>query len=198
MTAFAVLRHGPTAWNAAGSLQGRQDLPLTPGARAALERRRLPAEVAGFAWLASPLRRAQETAAALGITALPELRLVEMAWGDWEGRTLAELRRSPEARLAEREAAGLDLAPPGGESPRAVQRRLMPLLAEIAARGAPVGAVTHKGIIRALLALASGWDMRGKPPVRLDWERVQLFELDGTGRPRLVRCNLALLDRETG
>ena len=27
--------------------------------------------------------------------------------------------------------------------------------------------VTHKGVIRAMLSLATGWDMEAKPPVRL-------------------------------
>ena len=57
--------------------------------------------------------------------------------------------------------------PPGGESPRDVQARLIPWLRETGAAGLATGAVTHKGVIRALYALASGWDMRDKEPVRL-------------------------------
>jgi probable phosphoglycerate mutase len=94
--------------------------------------------------------------------------------------------------MAEREATGLDFKPPGGESPRDVQARLQPLLAEIAAAGRPVGAVTHKGVIRAMLALATGWDMRGAAPFHLDWRAAHLFELDREGRPAPLRLNLAL------
>jgi probable phosphoglycerate mutase len=120
-----------------------------------------------------------------------------MDWGTWEGRTLAELRAEVGPVMAQREAAGLDFKPPGGESPREVQARLQPLLAEIAASGRPVGAITHKGVIRALLALATSWDMRGKAPVRLNWRAVHLFALDGDGKPTPLRLNLGLLPRNS-
>jgi broad specificity phosphatase PhoE len=94
--------------------------------------------------------------------------------------------------MAAAEAAGLDLRPPGGESPREVQARVRPLLAEIAQSGRPTAAVTHKGVIRAVLALATGWDMRDKPPHRLDWSAAHLFRLDASGKPRIARLNVAL------
>ena len=45
--------------------------------------------------------------------------------------------------------------------------RLQSLLGELAADPRPVVAVCHKGVMRAALALATGWDMRGRPPMRL-------------------------------
>lgn len=192
MTLLAVLRHGPTEWSACRRLQGRRDIPLSPAGRAAVAAWRLPSALAGCAWLTSPLRRAVETAEDLGVAAEREARLIEMAWGEWEGLTLAALAALPGAALAERAAAGLDFQPPGGESPRQVQARLKPLLAELARGGAPVAAVTHKGVIRALFALASGWDMLGKAPARLDWQSAHLFRLDAAGRPAVERLNLAL------
>jgi broad specificity phosphatase PhoE len=192
MTLLAVLRHGPTEWSAAHRLQGRSDIPLSPAGRDAVAAWHLPPALAGCAWLTSPLRRAVATAAGLGVAARREERLIEMAWGNWEGLTLAELAAMPQAALAERAAAGLDFQPPGGESPRQVQERLRPLLAEIARHGAPVAAVTHKGVIRALFALASGWDMLGKAPARLDWQSAHLFRLDAGGRPAVERLNLSL------
>jgi len=192
MTLFAILRHGPTEWSAAQRLQGRSDIPLSPAGRAAVASWRLPPELAGCAWLTSPLGRAVETAEILGVAARREARLIEMGWGEWEGSTLAELAARPGAALAPREEAGLDLEPPGGESPRQVQARLRPLLAEIASGGVPIGAISHKGVIRALFALASGWDMLGKPPVRLDWQSAHLFRLDRDGNPAIERLNLGL------
>jgi probable phosphoglycerate mutase len=190
VTLFALIRHMPTEWNTAGVLQGRGDLPL------ALDLApdwRLPAELDGFAWLTSPLRRAVETARRLGICeAAVEPRLTEMAWGEWQGTSLAALRARLGAAMVVAEAAGLDLRPPGGESPREVQARVMPLLAEIARSGRPTAAITHKGVIRAVLALATGWDMRDKPPHRLSWAAAQLFRLDPAGRPMVERLNLPL------
>jgi broad specificity phosphatase PhoE len=121
VTLLALIRHMPTEWNAAGVLQGRSDLPL------ALDPApdwRLPRELEGFAWLTSPLRRAVETARRLGICeAAVEPRLTEMAWGEWQGASLAALRARLGAAMALAEAAGLDFRPPGGESPREVQVR---------------------------------------------------------------------------
>jgi len=67
----------------------------------------VPAELNGFRWLTSPLRRAVETAHRLGIDApVIELRLAEMGWGEWEGETLAGLRARLGAEMAVAEARG--------------------------------------------------------------------------------------------
>ena len=188
MTLFALIRHMPTVWNKQGRLQGQRDTPLDPEA---IPHWRLPPEFAGFRFLASPLTRARETAERLGVTPKTDPRLIEMSWGEWEGFTLAELRASF-ADIDELEAQGLDFRTPGGESPRDVQQRLRPLLAEIAASGAPTAAVTHKGIIRPIFALATGWDFLGKQPHRLDWSSAHLFRLDAAGHPSIERLNIPL------
>jgi len=88
---------------------------------------------------------------------------------------------------------GLDLRPPGGESPRDVQVRLLTWLDDNAARAPRAIVVTHKGVIRAALALASGWDMRCKPPLRLDWSCAQRFAFDpATRRLTLTETNVEL------
>ena len=106
--------------------------------------------------------------------------------------TVAGLRARLGTEMAMAEAAGLDFRPPGGESPRDVQARVMSLLAEIARSGRPTAAITHKGVIRAVLALATDWDMRGKPPYRLSWSSAHLFRLDEAGWPAVMRLNLPL------
>jgi broad specificity phosphatase PhoE len=179
----------PTAWNVAGRLQGRADPELSCET---LPDWRLPPEFACIRWLTSPLARALATARHLGVAAQPDPRLTEMAWGEWEGRTLADLRACLGAAMATEEGKGRDFRPPGGESPRDVQRRVVPLLAEIAASRQPTAAITHKGVIRAVLSLATGWDMLGKPPHRLAWSAVHLFRLDPTGHPSVERVNLPL------
>lgn len=192
MTILALLRHGPTAWTRAHRLQGRTDLPLDEAGRAVVAAWNLPGEVAGFRWVTSPLGRCVETAALLGLSATIEPRLIETDWGAWEGKRVADLRVQAGASFIAAEASGLDLAPPGGESPRAVQRRLIPLLAALAAAGAPTGAVTHKGVIRAVLALATDWNMTGKAPAKLDWDALHLFRLGADGTPAPERLNLPL------
>ena len=67
--------------------------------------------------------------------------------------------------------------------------RVKTWLKDVAQAGKPTLAITHRGVIRALLAEATGWDMRGKPPARLDWSAVHLFSLDAEGVPRIERLN---------
>jgi len=188
VTTLALIRHMPTVWNRDGRLQGRRDTPLDPDA---VPRWRLPTELAACRFLSSPLGRARETAALLGIEPRLDDRLTEMSWGEWEGHTLRELR-STFADIDELEAQGLDFRAPGGECPRDVEARLAPLLAEIAAAGIPTAAVTHKGVIRSVLALATGWDMLGKPPYRLSWSAAHMFQVDEAGQPTVERLNIPL------
>lgn len=194
MTLLALLRHAATDWNEAGRLQGRADRPLSLAGRAALSGRGLPLSLAGACWHASPLRRAMETAQLLGAVALrPEPRLVELDFGEFEGRRLADLRAELGPAMAENEARGLDFQPPGGESPRQLRdRRLRPWLDELAALGGWHVAVTHKTPMRLLLALAFDWPLVGKPPERLRWDCLQVYWLAPGERPRPFRLNLPL------
>ena len=192
MTLLALIRHAPTAWNREGRMQGREDVPLLDESRADLRRRRVPAPYGGFRALCSPLRRCLDTAAMLGLVVTPEPRLIEMDWGGFRGRTLAELREAHDEDFARNESRGLDFRPPGGESPRDVQARVAPLLREIGAAGRPVLAVTHRGVIRAIYAQATDWDMTGDPPVGFDVYALHLFAVDRDGVPRVEALNLPL------
>jgi probable phosphoglycerate mutase len=185
VTTLALLRHGPTDWTAEGRIQGRTDVPLSAAGRAAVAGWRLPDGWAAWRWLSSPLARTRETAAILGVGAGIDDRLVEMDWGEWEGRRLADLRASLGPAMAAMEARGLDLRPPGGESPRDVAARLAPLLAAIAADGRDTVAVCHKGVIRAVVALATGWDMAGRAPVKVRDGAAVVVEVTADG-PRLT------------
>jgi len=188
MTLLALMRHGATEWTEAGRIQGRRDVGLSAAGRAALAGRALPAACKGMRAVTSPLRRCVETAELLGAAdALREPRIIEMHWGAWEGRTLAELRSELGRAMQENEARGLDFLPPGGESPRQVLSRVANWLTEI---DVPTFAVTHRGVIRVILAAATGWDMTGKPPAKLDWGAVHVFRL-AAGRPYVERLNAA-------
>ena len=168
MTPILLVRHGPSEWNESGRIQGRADPGLSARGRALVATWRLPAAWAQARLLSSPLRRARETAVILaGRAPTIDHRLIEMDWGRFQGRRLAELRTQAPVAMAANEARGLDFRPPDGEGPREVCARLHTLLAELAADPEPVVAVCHKGVIRAALALATGWDMASRPPVRL-------------------------------
>ena len=134
-----------------------------------------------------------ETAQLLGVPdARLEPRLMEMSWGRWEGRTWEEVCAADTAALAQIETRGLDFRPPGGESRRALTQRLRDWLSDVAVRAKPVAAVTHRGVIHAALALATGWNMCGRPPHRLDWSSAHLFRLRADGRLFVDTLNVGL------
>jgi broad specificity phosphatase PhoE len=197
MTPLALLRHADTAWSLEGRIQGRADVPLCDAARRRLRGRSLPEACRGMRVVTSPLARCVETAALLGAPdAAREPRIIEMDWGVWHGASLPGLRKALGQDMSENEARGLDFTPPGGESPRLVIQRLKTWLCEIGTAGVPTLAITHRGVIRAILAEASGWDMRGKPPAKLDWDAVHLFSVAADGSTTVLRLNAALPDRE--
>jgi probable phosphoglycerate mutase len=191
---FAVLRHAPTEWNADRRLQGLTDTPLSAAGEAAARAWRLPPPADRWKRLTSPLQRARRTAELLQPAApvTVDSCLREMSFGAWEGRTVAELRATVGPAFIEAENKGLDFQPPGGESPRAAMARIGRWAAAVAANGQPVVAVSHKATIRALLALATGWDMMGRPPHKLDWHCLHYFSADGAGRVRIDRLNVPL------
>lgn len=193
MTLVAFIRHGDTDWNRRGLIQGSSDIGLDEHGRGIVGRWRVPEAIGGFDWLSSPLKRARETAFILaGYEPPTEPRLAEMCWGAWEGRTIPDLRAELGDLMRAWEARGLDFCGPGGESPRQVQARVATLLLEIARATKPVVAVSHRGVIRAVYALVTGWDMVGRPPERLSDDCVQIFALDREGRPSIHKLNVPL------
>src|SRR5262249_31943637 len=90
------------------------------------------------------------------------------------------------------ENKGLDFQPPGGESPRAAMARIGRWATGIAIAGQPVVAVSHKATIRALLALATGWDMMGRSPHRLGRRCVHFCPAQAAGRVGVDRLNVPL------
>jgi len=94
-TRIFLIRHGETSWSLAGRHTSRTDLPLTEnGERRALRLRERLRDVSFTHVLTSPLRRARQTCELAGFGSMarvePELR--EWDYGDYEGRTTAEIR----------------------------------------------------------------------------------------------------------
>jgi len=156
---ISFVRHGETAHNREGRLQGRADLELS--ARGADQVVRLARRFAAGSLttvFTSPLRRARQTADALAAVckAAVELdeRLIELDYGDWDGRALADI--PADAWSAWR--ADPDFAPPGGESLVAVTARVADFCRERLAAGGAVAAVSHVSPIKAAVAWALGVD----------------------------------------
>ncbi len=188
MTPLLMIRHGLTAWNQAKKIQGRIDMPLCEDGLRAVGRWSLPEEFKDFRWLSSPLIRAVGTARLLGHEPELEPCLVEMSWGEWEGRSFPELRQVCAKELEVQRARGLDFRPTGGESPRDVQERLSPWLMALAT---PTLAVCHKGVIQAVYSLATGWNMIDKPAEKPRANTAHLFHVKA-GVPMVERMNIPL------
>ncbi len=148
-----LVRHGEAEWNQANRYQGRSDLPIT--ARGEAQARALAnwfAESDVATIFTSPLVRARSTARMvaerLGLVAIVDDRLAELAYGQWEGLTQAEVkRRWPELlRLWKKAPDRVDF--PGGECLRDVRRRIRNFLEDAVTHPGPVLAVTHQAIIR--------------------------------------------------
>jgi phosphoserine phosphatase len=163
VTRLLLVRHGETAWNAAGRFQGHTDVRLSPHGRqqAAALARLLAAEPVHVVY-ASDLQRAWETALILaapsGLLVQQEPRLREITFGQWEGLTLADLQQHHATALVAWRADPMQVAPPGGETLAQVSSRVHAVLASLIATGQEhtVALVAHGGSLRVLLCLALG------------------------------------------
>ena len=174
-----LIRHGHTAWNRAGRIQGRIDQPLDEEACKHLAGLRLPADHATASLIASPLLRAVQTARILGRrTPILVPDLVEMDWGEWEGRRGVDLLADPDSGYRHMEEWGWDFQPPGGETPRQVWQRIEPWVATLS--GSSV-VISHIGIMRVLLARATGWNFCGAAPFRVKRDRLYRIDLHDDG-----------------
>jgi broad specificity phosphatase PhoE len=149
-----VVRHGRTAANASGLLLGRR---LDPGLDE-LGRRQAAALGAALAGasrvVSSPLRRARETAEALGGAVSVDERWAEVDYGELDGMPLADVPAETWARWR----ADPDHTPPGGESLRQLAARVRPACDELLAEAAEadIVVVTHVSPVKAAVAWALG------------------------------------------
>jgi probable phosphoglycerate mutase len=158
------IRHGETSWNADGRLQGTQDTALNElGRGQAVQSGHVLADLLArdgrdksrIPYLSSPQLRARTTMELMrGALNLPpqdyatDDRLREIGYGQWEGFTLAEMQAADPAFFAQRLADKWRVAPEGGETYGAVERRMRHWYDQL--RGDMV-VVAHGGTARALM-----------------------------------------------
>jgi probable phosphoglycerate mutase len=193
MTRLALLRHGHTAWNRAGRIQGRTDIPLDDAAIEQLGRLALPAPWDQAQIWSSPLSRAADTARLVsGRPARTDPALMEMDWGEWEGKQGKILHADPKIGFRHVEDWGWHFAPPGGEGPDAIRARLQPWAQAL--QGDHL-AVCHIGVMRVAMALATGWDFAGPAPFQIKRNRLYVIEVSDAGW-QVVGDPIRLLDRD--
>jgi broad specificity phosphatase PhoE len=148
-----LVRHGETEWSRARRHTGRTDLPLNPVGEA--EARALGEHLDGLEVdrvLSSPMTRATATAELAGFGDRVERSdaLLEFDYGDYEGRTTAEIRAS---------RPGWDLfrdGCPGGETVEDAAGRARALLAELTASDDRIMLFSHGHQLRILTACFLG------------------------------------------
>jgi broad specificity phosphatase PhoE len=184
-----LIRHGDTEWSLSGRHTGRTDLPLTPdGERHAADVGKLLAGRRFSLVLTSPLRRAMETCrlAGFGDAAQVDADLLEWNYGEYEGRTSAEIQSERPGWSLWRDGVV------GGESLAQVAARAQAVIDRVLRSPGDALLFAHGHILRVLI---SSW--LGLPP-----DAGRLFAL-GTAavttlgyehtQPALVRFNDGML-----
>jgi broad specificity phosphatase PhoE len=143
---FAI-RHGETAWSLSGQHTGTTDIPLTDNGRRLAERMRPVLAKEAFALvLVSPKQRARETCelAGLGEAAVLEANLVEWDYGEYEGLTPKQIRKTAPHWLIFRDGC------PGGEAPEQVGARVDRVIARARSVEGNVALFAHGHVLRVL------------------------------------------------
>lgn len=167
-TRLIAIRHGETAWNVDTRIQGHLDIPLN--ARGLWQAQRVAQALADepvAAVYTSDLQRAAATAQAVaratGAPLIHQPGLRERHFGQFQGRTFAEIERELPDDAHRWRTRDPHYAPPdGGESLIALRERIERTTQALAAQhpGELVVLVAHGGVLDALYRLATGQDIQ--------------------------------------
>lgn len=149
-----LVRHGQTSANAGGLLQGRMDLSLDDEGRVQAMRTgaHIRENFPHARVIASPLRRAVDTARAISDEVEIDERFIELDYGQWDGRAMSEVDPAQWAQWR------LDpmFRPPGGESLVELAQRVTPALEQLRseAQERDVVVVSHVSPIKCAVTWA--------------------------------------------
>ncbi|MEN6521780.1 MAG: histidine phosphatase family protein [Armatimonadota bacterium] len=195
MIRFFIVRHGETAWNAGGRIQGHTDVELTKTGleQAQLAAKRLQNEKIDLVY-SSDLKRASVTGEAIAslhsvpVITTPLLR--EACLGEWQGLTL---REAAEKFPKEYEAYSRDSIahrPPEAERLEEVIARCRQFLDDVIEKhpNSSLAVACHGGSVRGILAAAFGLGPELYRRVRLDNGGITILDITDN-RPLLVSLN---------
>ncbi|MHA6493910.1 alpha-ribazole phosphatase family protein [Pseudomonas borbori] len=182
-----LLRHGETELG--GGLRGSLDDALTATGWAQLR----DAMANAGPWqrlISSPLQRcarfAEELAQQHGLPLSLEPDLQELHFGEWEGRSAAELMQTDADDLGRFWADPYAFTPPGGEPLLAFEVRVLGALQRLHAlhAGERLLLITHGGVMRLLLARARALPRSALLQVNVGYAERLRLTLDGRGTLR--------------
>ena len=182
-TRILAIRHGETLWNVDSRIQGHLDIGLNDTGRWQAERLGMALKDEPIAAIyASDLSRAHDTALAVSrhtrVPVQPEPGLRERSFGEFEGRTFAEIEiELPEQakRWRQRDPA---FTPAGGESLLMLEARVLSVAGRLAAQ--------HPGEQIALFAHGGVMDILYRAATRLDLQAARTWSLGNTAVNRLL------------
>jgi alpha-ribazole phosphatase len=194
---LVCVRHGRTAWNADLRFQGQSDVPLDAQGRAqamllAMQLRETSLDAA----VSSDLERSAETARIIlgehpSVALRLDADLREMAFGEWEGLTWAQIVRADPKLAADGWTRPKNYTPPSGERFEEVVGRARRALSRIQVQQ-PQGrvlVVTHAGVLHALLRVILGEEEASALEVRFNPGSITRFAVDDSACGRLLVLN---------
>ena len=166
-TRIIAIRHGETAWNVDTRIQGHLDIPLSANGRWQAKRladalRDEPVK----AIYASDLTRAWETAEYIGqahrLAVIKEVGLRERDFGDFEGKTFAEIELLLPEQSQRWRKRDPEFYPSGGETLVTLRARVLEAAVRVAAQhpGEQIALVGHGGVMDVLYRAATGLDIQ--------------------------------------
>lgn len=199
MVNIYLLRHGQTAWNADGNKYcGRTDLPLTDKgielAKAVFDQLKNKSFTSVYS---SPLQRAYITAkiAACGKEVDKDVRLIEVDFGNWEGKSKEQFVEEDEglwnnwaSNPSETRAGGT------GETAHEVINRVDDFFKTLENKHKMGNflVVAHNGVNRLYLAYKLGMNLKDYRKLTQDNSTITMFQLNDSGEIALIHLNSRL------
>ncbi len=158
MVRFGLIRHAVTQWNFEKKIQGREDIELNLEGQ---KQARTWAEILSLEKfdliLSSTMIRAKETAQIINekinVDIEYDINLREQDFGQWEGRTIKDIRKFNPGQIESQESRGWEFCPPKGESRTVVLKRAFKAIENVAKRDdrKNILMVTHNSVIKTLV-----------------------------------------------
>ncbi|MBV8031441.1 MAG: histidine phosphatase family protein [Betaproteobacteria bacterium] len=192
-TAFCIVRHGETAWNAEGRVQGQLDIPLSPSglAQAQAVARALAGE-SFHAIYSSDLVRVRQTAEPTALAMKKEIlldnALRERHYGEFQGITYAEAKERFPEDYARFKAKDLAFDFRTGESLRAFNDRCLACFNLLLRNhsGKSLLVFAHGGVLDMLYRHATGRGLASPRDFEIPNAAINRLEFDA-GRWRVLR-----------
>lgn len=188
-----LVRHGETESNRKGIFRGRLDIPLSETGRTqARDLRSYFEKIAIDEVYSSPLQRAVETAQ----TAFPGHMPVTEPWlnnldlGEWSGKSKGAIKENFPGKWEEWTTRPESIRFPGGEELADVYRRAGNYWEKITASDTQtVAAVSHRSVVKVMLAYAAGLEHNYYWKFHLDNASVSLVFYEKNRGFTLVKVN---------